>query len=274
MPKRSRKPIRRFVGKTVDRVFNAADKITKTVGSMFCAVELTASTVAAIPMKPNNAFFGGRVGSLAACFNQFRFTHFKVILFPQGHNVMAAYDSIPNAVATSPAYADFGQLAVNAYHPSARVNNTNMSMSRRCLVDNIGVKWWNSRTTDTDDQLEYQGMLYFVSDDTYSMKCKIEYALEFVHPEPLADYVSSSIFRYPLPLIQHLEEKDDAPLDDWDNVDPLSLTDSDDCAALLANISEQLGAVVTVRRSSQKGSMVAGSTPGGCARVKGAAAAL
>jgi len=200
MPKRSSRPVRRAVKKVVGGVFDAADKITRTVGSMFCGLELTSGTVATIPMKPNNSFFGARVGSLASCFNQFRFTHFKVILFPQAHDVYVAYDSIPNSVATSPAYADFGQLAVNTFHPAVRVNNSNLSLNKRALVNNIGVKWWNSRTTDTDDQLEYQGMLYFVSTDTFSLKCKIEYVIEFVHPEPLADYVASpSYFRFPIP---------------------------------------------------------------------------
>lgn len=106
MPKRSNKPFRRFVRKTVGRVFNAADKITKTVGSMFCAVELAASTVTTVPMKPNNAFFGGRVQSFADCFNEFRFSSFRLTIYPQGHDVMIAYDSIPNSTSTSPAYAD------------------------------------------------------------------------------------------------------------------------------------------------------------------------
>lgn len=275
MPKRSNKPFRRFVRKTVGRVFNAADKITKTVGSMFCAVELAASTVTTVPMKPNNAFFGGRVQSFADCFNEFRFSSFRLTIYPQGHDVMIAYDSIPNSTSTSPAYADFGQLSTNVFHPAARVANSNFRLDRRALCSNLGVKWWNCRSVATDDQLEYQGQLYFDSGDAFTMKCKIEYVIEFVHPEPLADYISSDgPFRYPIVCSldcnsSATEADEKQEFSSYSSDEPVNLagpfqcvqpgsTPNYDDARLLAQLCDRLG-VVAVRRR-QRGSVLVGTS--------------
>lgn len=254
MPKTSSrsKPVRRAVNK----LFDAADKITSVVGNMFLQVSMTGSTVSKLEINPSYSYFGSRMNYFADVFNSFRFRDIRVELVPQGYDLMAAYDSIPNGTSTSNAYSDVSQLSKTAFLPAAGLTSKYLGLGPKALLRNQNVKWWNSRTTTTDKQLYTQGMLQLVSGSTFTAFVRLSWVCDFCHPDPPADYVSSKLIPgvssgFPVPLkpraITSLQDADSKDEDSWETL-PSVGPDLDDCVPrLLAELSERLGAVVTVR---------------------------